>query len=38
MNTALFDTCAVWCALFWQWLVQSEHWIEAKLAEFMKKN
>lgn len=28
-HVAVVDTLAIWMAYFWQWLVQSEDWIEA---------
>ena len=36
MDTVLFDTCAVWSALVWQWMVQSEDWIEAKIYDIFR--
>lgn len=31
MNQPLIDTIIIWSAYFWQWLIQSEDWIEAFL-------
>lgn len=34
----LIDTICVWMALFWQWMVQSESWIEIQLANLALKH
>ena len=29
MDNVVVDTLAIWTAYFWQWMVQSEDWLEA---------
>ena len=33
----LIDTICVWMALFWQWMVQSESWVEDQIVNLTLK-
>ncbi len=34
MDNVVVDTLAIWAAYFWQWMVQSEDWLEAWVGSF----